>query len=121
MDQCAGMSSDATVEKLLLAHIPASIQTVDYVKLIQQLLIFELSFLDGASVLESTHRCIFLWEKCWSPTSEPKSIREKLELDVFITYCKVLNRSLYHLNSYVLTSEIYEGILVANDVSTPIS
>lgn len=72
-------------------------------KILQILVAYEAALLDGASALESTHQCIFLWEGSWD--SLP---RETLSQRVLLVYCKSLNLSLNCLCKAMTDADIYE-------------
>ena len=65
MDQCFGVTCSIKTEDLLKAEFPKDFTHSTCIKIMQALLVQECAFLDGASFLESTHQCIFLWERSW--------------------------------------------------------
>ena len=65
MDQCYGVTCSIRTEDLLKANFPEKFPYSSAVKIMQALLVQETAFLDGASYLESTHKCVFLWEGSW--------------------------------------------------------
>jgi hypothetical protein len=109
MDQCATISSDASIEKLMDVKVPENTGVSHLISLIQCLVIYEVSFLQGASVLESTHQCIFLWEKSWDKWKGSSDL--DIHVSIIIGYCKSLNKSLHYLNRVVLDADVYEGII----------
>lgn len=65
MDQCFGVTTSIKTEDLLKAEFPEHFSEHTAVRIMQALLVQECAFLDGASYLESTHQCIFMWEGSW--------------------------------------------------------
>jgi len=105
MDQCYGVTCSIQVETLLRATFPATFTLGTARKILQSLFVHETSFLDGASYLESTHQCVFMWEGSWADVaSRSPALPER----VLLAFVKSLDRSLMHVNSSVLTADIYE-------------
>jgi hypothetical protein len=65
MDQCFNVKCSIKTEDLLNAKFPDTFTESTAIKIIQALIVQETAFVDGASYLESTHQCIFLWEGSW--------------------------------------------------------
>lgn len=72
--------------------------------LLKSLIPLEVAYMDGFSVLETTHNCIGLWEKTWNFPIQP----ENLFWSIFITYCKATNQTINYVKSAILDAEIYE-------------
>ena len=68
MDQCCGLEGSIDLEELLTPVIPGDDQfdMDSLLNILRVLLVYEAGFLDGASVLESTHTCVYLWEGSWA-------------------------------------------------------
>ena len=107
MDQCFNMpSSSINTDKLMNVEVPDSFNFSIATKVLQILLVYEAALCDGASVLESTHQCILLWEGSWAmfPT-------QTLAQRTVLAYCKSLNLSLNRLCNGVAEADIFEGAL----------
>lgn len=106
MDQCYGVTCSIRIEDLLRATFPSDFTLNTTLQILQSLLVHETSFLDGASYLESTHQCVFMWEGAWANVAaRPQGLPER----VLLAYVKSLDRSLAHVSKAVLTADIYEG------------
>jgi hypothetical protein len=80
------------------------------------MIINEVAFIDGASLLESTHQCLLLWEGYHqhphlldaliirSSMTSSSSVYDR----VLIAYSKCLNKCLTYINNAVLDANIYE-------------
>ena len=104
MDQCYNTSITVTTEDLLTPTFPASFTFQMCAKLIKILLVYETAFLEGASVLESTHQCVFLWPGSWPHLSLRRGLPER----VLLAYSRSLSRSIDNLSKGVLDADIYE-------------
>ena len=105
MDQCYGVTCSIQMETLLRATFPATFTLGTARKILQSLFVHETSFLDGASYLESTHQCVFMWEGAWANVaSRGPGLPER----ALLAFVKSLDRSLMHVNSGVLASDVYE-------------
>ena len=106
MDQCCGLEGSIESEELLAPEIPddSELDLSLLLKILRILVIYEAGFLDGASVLESTHTCVYLWEGSWAKISE----RQGLTTRIILAYCRSLHQSLRHLTKIVLDVDIYE-------------
>ncbi len=115
MDQCYGLSGKISIneENLLNPILPAVI-TIDHInQIFKKLVSYEVAFYDGASVLESTHHCVYLWDKSWHHLecriADPSTSKdEKLFIKCLLTYSQSLHVSLWNTSRYVLESDIYE-------------
>lgn len=107
MDQCCGVTGSISMVDLLTISIPAEITEEVVLKLFQSLFILELGFLDGASLLESTHHCVLMWPESWRLCSGLDSRLGAISL----TYCKILHHGLHAVNKFILDADIYEGLL----------
>ena len=65
MDQCYGVTGSIKTLDLLETKFPDDFTHTAAIKIMQALFVQETGFLDGASFLESTHQCIFMWEGAW--------------------------------------------------------
>ena len=105
MDQCYGVTCSIRIEDLLRAKFPEPFTLSTILKILQSLIVHETSFLDGASYLESTHQCVFMWEGSWaSVATREQGLAER----VLLSFVKSLDRSLASVNQIVMTSDIHE-------------
>jgi hypothetical protein len=104
MDQCFGITGSMEMNILMNPNIPEPLNVSIILKLFQSLFVYEAAFLDGASLLESTHQCVYLWEESWEYLESSSGICEK----TILYFCKSLNKSLGHIVGGVLSSDIYE-------------
>ena len=65
MDQCFNLTCSIKTSDLLQAKFPDEFTNKAALKIMISLIVQEMAFLDGASYLESTHQCIFMWEGSW--------------------------------------------------------
>ena len=112
MDQCFQLRGSVRVEDLLNPTLPSEI-TPDIVWKIMKILVsYEVAFYDGASVLESTHNCIYMWEDSWchlqSRITITTSSQERAVLQALLVYCKSLYSSLWDASQAILEADIFE-------------
>jgi hypothetical protein len=105
MDQCCGLTCSIKTEDLLMVEFPLNYDVPLALKLLQSLLVHEISYLDGASFLESTHQCIFAWEGAWGNLVKRESLVDRS----ILAYAKSLDRSLSHISRVVLAADVFEG------------
>ena len=105
MDQCYGVTCSIRIEDLLRAEFPEPFTLTTVLKILQSMIVHETSFLDGASYLESTHQCVFMWEGSWANVATRE---QGLAERVLMSYVKSLDRSLASVNQIVMTSDIHE-------------
>lgn len=105
MDQCYRMSP-ASIDTEHLMHVqwPEVLTMEMVIKILQILIVYEAALADGASVLESTHQCILLWEGSWD-SSPSLNLSER----ALLVYCKSLNVSLNRLCHGISEADIFEG------------
>ena len=107
MDPCSSLkeAEGMSIENILSrATFPSSLEIS--LKLFETLTMYEVSFLEGASVLESTHQCIFLHNKSWNHLNS----EDDLTSSCILTYCQCMNKSMHYLTKAVLDADIYEGM-----------
>lgn len=112
MDQCFQLQGSMRAEVLLNPALPA-VMTLDTVtKILHILVSYEAAFYDGASVLESTHGCIYLWDGAWryleQRSAETKVASERAAVQTLLAYCRCLHASLWATSHAVLEADIYE-------------
>lgn len=104
MDQCFGISCSVKVDDLLQVKIPEDNLPTLALQLFQSLIIYEVAFLDGASLLESTHQCILVWDQSWKDFKPNSNIYE----EALFVYSKSLHKSLAYIHNSILNSDVYE-------------
>ena len=92
MDQCCGLQGSIDSEELLTPLIPTDehLDMNALLNILRVLLVWEAGFLDGASVLESTHTCVYLWEDSWAKLGE----RKDLVARIILAYCRSLHQTI---------------------------
>jgi hypothetical protein len=105
MDQCFGLQGSIQNEELLTPSVPEGGFDMDAVlNILQILVVYEAGFLDGASVLESTHNCIYMWEGSWDKLQSTEGFSQR----VILAYCRSLHQSLRYYTKLVLDVDIFE-------------
>ena len=106
MDQCYGIKPDDKVENILSAEkvLAEELDATLLLVLLKSLFVYEVAFFDGASLLESTHQCIFLWEKSWHHLLSRNNLYDR----IMVTYCQAMCRSLKYLSNTILDGDIYQ-------------
>lgn len=105
MDQCYGIQGSMKIEDLLSPTLSTQLNDEVLAKLLKTLVVQETAFLDGASLLESTHQCIFAWEGSWSGLLKKNGQHER----AVVAFCKALTKSMGHVSKAVMAADIYEG------------
>jgi hypothetical protein len=105
MDQCYNVKSSIDTNDLMKVQVPENCPLSSVVKILQSLIVHEVSFLDGASPLESTHHCVFMWEGCWEHASK----RDDINTRIILSFAKSLDKSIASVAKCVLAADIYEG------------
>lgn len=105
MDQCMGLQGSIQTKDLLTPDIPSGgYSMASALNILQILMVYESSFLGGASVLESTHNCIYLWEGSWTKLEGYEGLPQR----IILAYCRSLHQSLRNYTKLVLDVDIYE-------------
>ena len=80
---------------------------------LKKLFILEIAFYDGASILESTHQCIFLWPASWEhlllSSLDSSDVKDSLLLRFLCAYCAQLLQTMGFVHKLVLDADIYQG------------
>ena len=108
MDQCCGVDGTKSTVDIILQISGFDDDAVTYSMLnevFQALVVREVSFLDGASLMESVCECVFMWQSSW-PVLDGAGTTKK---SVLVQYCRALSRSQSHVFTSVLAADIYEG------------
>lgn len=101
MDPCYGMTRPYRFEDVVRSCVPCDMSEEVSLAVLSQLLTREVSFLDGASLIESINQCVFVWPDAWSvPTSSSG--------EVVMYYGRELVRSLSDVVRGVLDADIFE-------------
>lgn len=104
MDQYCNISGSINLESLLKFVLPEPL-TFDIINnVFQSLIICEVSYLDGSSLLESINQCVFTWTRNLSTLLEMKGIRKQL---LFYFSLDLLNATRVLLKC-ILTADVYE-------------
>jgi len=115
MDQCCGLKGSLKEEDLFnVAYPTEGIPLTTVVKLFQSLFIYEVAFLDGASLMESINKCIFSWEGSWSGLEKRAAMLGTAGLAdrAVLAYCKSLVFTTGCQFKAILAADIYEGMHV---------
>eukprot|EP00605_Chrysophyceae_sp_TOSAG23-4_P002322 GSChrysophyteH1.ASY1.ANO1.2568.1 assembled CDS len=115
MDQCYGLEDKGVLseDKLLNPTLPKVLTAAHVLEILKKLVSYEVAFYEGASVLETTHNCVYLWEKSWQHLeSRCQSLsiteEERLVVQCLLAYCRSLYASLWITSRLVLEADIYE-------------
>jgi len=104
MDQCVNLPISVTVDNIFSTRIPSKPSVSFCVSLMMQVLRFENSFMSGASVFESTHQCLLLWQRTWNQDAQLDCNGQAVVL-----FCRLVNKELALYNNLVLHEDIFEG------------
>ena len=105
MDQCVGLQGSIQTKDILTPDVPAGgFDMASVLNILQILVVYEAGFLDGASVLESTHNCIYLWEGSWGKLRDHGGLPQQ----VLLVYCRSLHQSLRLYTKLMLDIDIFE-------------
>lgn len=109
MDPCYGLKPPYKLEEIVCSHVPTQLSLLQTENLLLSLLIREVQFFDGASLLETINQCCFVWPQAWSAIQEKIDKNEsKLEFSAALLYVKSLIGSSDLVISSVLTADIFE-------------
>jgi hypothetical protein len=103
MDPCYGIHGQK-FDDMVTKNIPSSITPETILQLFRELLIREVAFLDGASLLESLNQCYYLWPQSWKTLQDHQDVSSK----ILLSYVKSLLISLNSVHQSVLTADIFE-------------
>lgn len=103
MDPCYGIHGQK-FDDLVTQKIPNTLTTENILQLFRELLIREVAYLDGASLLESLNQCCYLWPQSW----EILQNHQEISSQVLLSYLKSLLISLNSVHQSVLTADIFE-------------
>lgn len=105
MDQCTNVNvGKKTVDELFHIDIPSDAKLPDLLPVFMKMMVAEVSFLQGYSVIESTHTSVLLWPQSWKHLQSQESLVARL----LLTYGQCSLKTLSHLFNYITTAEIYE-------------
>ena len=111
MDQCFGFEGSIKMDDLLKPEFPIDFNEKHLLGIFKTLFIYEISYLDGSTLLDTSLNCIFMWSQSWKQMNlnsnelETFSMKQLL-LKYINSYCKTLN----HITQAVYTADIYEGL-----------
>eukprot|EP01041_Mallomonas_annulata_P008517 gene8517-17560_t len=104
MDQCCGFTGSLKLEDLLIFEFPQNIDFSITAQVLESLFICEVQYIDGASLLESIHQCIFPWTGSWDTLTKIDSIYSK----IMLSYSKDCVYTSSHMLKAMLHTDIYE-------------
>jgi hypothetical protein len=105
MDQLMGLKEPLNVNKLFRIQLPEVLPDSVLVHLFQSMMIYEIAFLEGCSLVESSHSCILMWQQSWAHIPTMADARTQL----MVNYAKNMHASMDNINKAVLAADIYEG------------
>jgi hypothetical protein len=103
MDPCFGIHGQK-FDDMITQNIPNSFTSDNLLQLFRELLIREVAYLDGASLLESLNQCFYIWPQSWKTLQDRQDIPSK----ILLSYVKSLLISLNSVHQSVLNSDIFE-------------
>lgn len=107
MDQCYNLNiHDKTNEDLFKIEVPLCITLRDVTAIIKSLIALEVAFLQGFSLMETTHNCVLLWHQSWPYLAQDSS----LESRILLAFSKSLVKTLGRIFTLVTSADIYEGL-----------
>ena len=109
MDQCYGIKLTGEFNDMIESILKDKILTIEEaITIIKSLIILEVAFLEGASILESVGKCVFFWKSAWSCLQLP-SQQDNIAMKAVAIYCQSLHFSITHLFNTILAADIFEG------------
>lgn len=106
MDQCTNVNvGKKTVDELFHIAVPSDAGLPDLLPVFMKMMVAEVSFLQGYSVIESTHTSVLLWPQSWKHLQAQES---SLVARLLLAYGQCSLKTLSHLFNYITTAEIYE-------------
>lgn len=106
MDQCTNVDvGKKTVDELFHIAVPSDAGLPDLLPVFMKMMVAEVSFLQGYSVIESTHTSVLLWPQSWKHLQAQES---SLVARLLLAYGQCSLKTLSHLFNYITTAEIYE-------------
>jgi hypothetical protein len=107
VDQCCGIDGTISLKTMLsyqpVETNPLSLATVS--RLLQSLFVYEAVLLDGTSLMDSIHNCIFTWKQGW----ESLEAHSKLPETIICPFAKSIVKTASNIFGLVLAADIYEG------------
>jgi hypothetical protein len=107
MDQCYGFENLhlEDTESIFRVEIPRDLSYENVVDLLKILFTLEVGFLQGYSLMETTHICVTLWCQSWKYLDQDNLLITKIVL----AYSRSLVKSLQHIFNLVISGDVYEG------------
>lgn len=105
MDQLNGVRGSIALKDLIQVQIPATLSPADVISIFQVLFINQVAFMDGTSILESTHNFLYVWEESWKYALDQNS---KLG-NLLVIFGKSLHFSLGSMHGAMIDGDIYDG------------
>lgn len=103
LDPFYDLKGPLTIDQLIIPIFPSNLDDNIIIQLFMRLFCFEVSYLNGGSLLETTHSCKFLWKQSWPYFNETNSYHSKI-----LVYIKSLMKSLYHLTKTIVDVDLFE-------------
>lgn len=93
---------------LYAVSIPSEMSVDALIPIFVKMITLEISFLQGYSIIESTHNCVLMWPQSWRHLEQNSTLVSRLLLAFAQSNLKTVSRWL----SFFTTSEVYEGICI---------
>lgn len=103
MDSCYGVTGPIQVDDILNEAMPSMISPEDALLCMQRLVLCEMSYANGASMIETFKNCIFMWPQLWPRLEECGDMGK-----ILLAFIKSLASSTGIFHKFVLGSDIYE-------------
>lgn len=102
-DLACSLQGTSNIQDILATPIDLALD--DLLGIFKKLLIYEVAFLDGASFLESTHQCIFLWPASWATLEANPSFPSRC----IQIYSQQTLKILFYIHRSILDADIHQG------------
>lgn len=110
MDPCYAVKGPVIIDELLRPAFPPNFDDKSLLLLLQSLIIQEVAFFDGYSVLETTHQCVFAWENSWDAILSAENEAVSLSLRSWLlAFVESLVKSISYANNGIIDADIHEG------------
>ena len=106
VDPCYGINGTTSL-RTMLTYYPVScpLPHATVARLLQSLFVYESVLLDGTSLMDSIHNCIFTWKQGWESLETHSNETEKL----ICSFSKSIVKTATHIFGLVLAADVYEG------------
>lgn len=103
MDTCCGVSGPMHVDGIVAATLPVELSPALVLATMERLLMSEMSYINGSSMIETFKMCIFMWPHAW-PRLEAMGEHGK----ILLAFVKSLSKSTSVFHKFVMGADIYE-------------